>query len=179
MQAATTSTSIMFPDDTLFQYTDLFDNANEASSSFLFQPSNNNNLQLLFRRARANTYFLIQTGQEMNSSPYKYNLRLEHAQPNQQYQVGLFVQGEPHQHDEFVPHGLRVHKYLVQSSHVVEIRIELAVFSYNFGNRMFCIKVHDAQNALLAETRPFEILARRNRKRNTSNKSTLENCKFL
>lgn len=130
---------------------------------------------LKFSRARQKHWFEIAHEQEMNTAPYKYNLLLENVNAKEQHFVGLYVVDD--NYDELqskgstlVQNGIIVERVISSSVTIVELRIAFKVFSYAFGNRLFVVKVFNTQHKLVACTRAFELVARRNRKRTIKKK---------
>lgn len=118
-----------------------------------------------FRRARSKQYFDIGQNQEMNSAPYKYNIVLENIDAEQQHYIGLYVIDEKQNKIEYVPDGIAVERIVRKTTCLVELRIAFNVYSYAFGNCNFLVMLFDSNNTLLAETKSFVLLARKNRKR--------------
>lgn len=131
----------------------------ESMNLLTLEPAPAFSLQL--RQARKRNYFAIHSGMEINSLPYKYNLRIEGLiLPNDTVRLEL-VCG----HTQVVHHGIQVERTVCRQDYAhVELRIGFLVQSYNYSNSQFCIRVYVGDSmALCSES--FELVARRHRKR--------------
>lgn len=137
---------------------------NNINTPFEFAPIPVPSFTVMLRQARKKHYFDIETGMELNSVPYKYNLRVQ----------GLILPGDNIQLELVcvksqarVAHGIQIERVVCRNDfESIELRIGFLVQSYSFHNSLFCLHVHIGESVTVSSA-PFELIARRNRKRTT------------
>lgn len=124
-------------------------------------------ISIQFRNARCRTYFAVEYGQELNCTPYKYNVRLVGITSHQEtYMFELYVVTDTKL--EPVQNGITVEKKLIlrhAPANTVDYRIGFNAYSYSYGNKLFVTIVRNVQAVEVCRTNAFEIIARRHRKR--------------
>lgn len=125
------------------------------------------------RHARRKEYLPITRNMELNSLPYKYHIRVEHAlQCSGTFRLELCVSSTNQGLYQETPiqNGIVQEKLICRTESVMEWRVHFTVQSYSFGNARFFINVW-CDNWLVHTSEEFELVARRNRKR-TNKKPT-------
>lgn len=119
------------------------------------------------RNARKRDYFEIQRDMELNSTPYKYNMRLdnvatEDAHVTIELMMACMKLGQ--YTENAILQGVSVEKMLAKSENSLELRIAFLTQSYSYNGSKFYLNVR-VNDMLVCSTEQFELLARRNRKR--------------